>query len=738
MPDAVLAAVRGVRRPHSGASYLDHRSQVGSAASLRGGRRWGNEFVQERIPSPAPRPPSTGKRELANSSCTVSVTRKPLNGRRHSQVGRRLKEHSKNSSIGSDALNSSAIVGTVVNLFKRLGGELSRGAKLLKKDVESVPLRVGVVKEQTPVSRHLSEGRTKQQWRVQRRGRRPRRASPGGGRGPVDKVGGVENCSPMLQHPHPPEKGRCNHPSLCYSEWEKALVLDCPSQSIRTEVGREEGGINCSPCAPEGSLLKLTKRRRGISRSSDNINNVCLSHCYAATQRTTGRLNNGETRRLNASNSEDGYQLQRSCSIGLVLNSTQERRMHTAPFFKRQYSASPGYEENSPNTHDVTINQRVRRIYENILESFVSNLIGKEVDNHFALMHSAKQRALDSYLLRMVLSTLTNVGSVECPQLTHFRGIRRHIINGKAASIREITEDEDDDAVYNAIIGTHSWETFRRVQHEQADKVAVSLKCGISLTYEQLATLGPGMWLSDQIVNAYLGLICDEHNANLEAESTVSLGTHFFAKVQQELRIGEGDGVRSMANLPTLDEKSGALRWLRRRRYILQPGVTRIVLVPVNLSQSHWTLAVLDWGEGKWMYYDSLLTDNGSVNRGEQILRVLAHVFTEARRILCTCEDGTGKCRPTQEGKGLSFVVAKPVIPCDSEDLTAGGFSVVPQQQNAYDCGIFVCHAAWCVVNGFALTFTQEDVTALRRVMLHELLLQRLLKRLPVALYGTE
>lgn len=60
------------------------------------------------------------------------------------------------------------------------------------------------------------------------------------------------------------------------------------------------------------------------------------------------------------------------------------------------------------------------------------------------------------------------------------------------------------------------------------------------MTYAQLGTLCASCWLSDQVINNYLQLLCESFRvssavgqANLTGASTIdSLGTHFYAKVQ--------------------------------------------------------------------------------------------------------------------------------------------------------------------------------------------------------------
>ncbi|KAF8280446.1 putative cysteine peptidase, Clan CA, family C48 [Trypanosoma cruzi] len=364
--------------------------------------------------------------------------------------------------------------------------------------------------------------------------------------------------------------------------------------------------------------------------------------------------------------------------------------------------------------------RRVRVVYEDMMHTVCKGIVEDEIHKYIQLMEGVAERALDCWVIDIVLKDTADAMKRFFPAWSLSRGIQRHIRERKAVILTALVEDEEDEEVYRRVLHRGGRDS------SQANGVAVSFQSGLSLSYQQIATLGPGQWLNDQVINAYLSMICDERNKTSGKEEVVSLGTHFFARVEQELK---GD-LSKVVQLPSLQKDSGILRWLRRRRNILQPGATRVILIPVNLSQTHWALAVFNWEVHTWFYYDSYIRGKAAMTRGILVLQQLSHVFLESWRILCDSEGGNA-CHLAD----CKLVVAEPLR--GNERSYDGGFAFAPQQSNLYDCGVFVCHMAWCAVHGVSTVFTQEDVTAHRRAMLHELLCQKSLLQFPVSAFLT-
>lgn len=196
------------------------------------------------------------------------------------------------------------------------------------------------------------------------------------------------------------------------------------------------------------------------------------------------------------------------------------------------------------------------------------------------------------------------------------------------------------------------------------------------MTYAQLATLRPGVWLNDQVINNYLQLLCESatmesatgvYSSGNAVEVVATLGTHFYAKVESELATlvaksttTTNSARREEGPLPQLPAGHALLRWLRRRTHLLLPyapsgptGVTgspspttttttvHTVLVPVNLFGQHWALAVWHKDTDAWYFHDSLhRSPNVRHEKGERVLQELSHVMQECRRHLCPTATG--------------------------------------------------------------------------------------------------
>ena len=117
----------------------------------------------------------------------------------------------------------------------------------------------------------------------------------------------------------------------------------------------------------------------------------------------------------------------------------------------------------------------------------------------------------------------------------------------------------------------------------------------------------------------------------------------------------------------------------------------RLLLVPVHLG-AHWCLASISTADLQIVYYDSLHEPNPAC------LEALKLYILEK----------SSNCASTTEWN------------CS----TSQG---VPQQTNNSDCGVFVCRIAQCLANKTSFNFSQCDMASIRREMVLELLLQKLL-----------
>ena len=112
-----------------------------------------------------------------------------------------------------------------------------------------------------------------------------------------------------------------------------------------------------------------------------------------------------------------------------------------------------------------------------------------------------------------------------------------------------------------------------------------------------------------------------------------------------------------------------------------------LLVFPVHQAEcAHWCLAVANVSNKKIAYYDSLKKENSIC------LEVLSNYLQKLGGIrFSRCEDRN-----------------------------------IPLQSNGYDCGVFVCLYAKYLAEKSAFSFNQQDIPAIRKQMVNELLCKRL------------
>ena len=151
------------------------------------------------------------------------------------------------------------------------------------------------------------------------------------------------------------------------------------------------------------------------------------------------------------------------------------------------------------------------------------------------------------------------------------------------------------------------------------------------------------------------------------------------------------------------------LRWTRRVDIFSK----EFIFFPVNLKEMHWTLIVANCKEKTISYYDSM--GGGRVNMGcchalyeppsHHMDRVLQYLQREH-------EDKKGSPLP-------SVWTCNPVGESNDVHLQDGQ---IPQQENTYDCGVFLCKFADCISRGLPFSFSQRDMPEMRNHLKHVIL----------------
>lgn len=193
-------------------------------------------------------------------------------------------------------------------------------------------------------------------------------------------------------------------------------------------------------------------------------------------------------------------------------------------------------------------------------------------------------------------------------------------------------------------------------------------KFEIDISEDDLRTLRPGRWLNDNIIDFYMNLVMEE------IPNSYVWTTHFYT---------------------TLASKGyqGVARWAKRRK--LNVFSKDIVIVPINIHNTHWAVAVVENKHSRIDYIDSL---RGSGNM-EALIHIRDYMVAEAKRL------------------GIS----------PAQEYTLNSNVEGPQQKNGFDCGVFTCMAAKLSAFGKPLQYSQTDMPVIRARMAYEILQKKLL-----------
>ncbi|KAK4794147.1 hypothetical protein SAY86_012141 [Trapa natans] len=198
---------------------------------------------------------------------------------------------------------------------------------------------------------------------------------------------------------------------------------------------------------------------------------------------------------------------------------------------------------------------------------------------------------------------------------------------------------------------------------------------GIKISGEILQCLRPTAWLNDEVINLYLELLKERE----KREPEKFLKCHFFSTFFYHKLTGK-DGY---------DYKS-VRRWTTQR--MLGYGLIECdkIFVPIH-QKVHWCLAVINKKEEKFQYLDSL---GGRISF---VLKVLAKYFVDE----------------VKDKNGIDLDVRSWDIEY-VEDL--------PEQENSYDCGMFMIKYADFYSRGLSLCFNQDHMPYFRRRTAKEIL----------------
>jgi Ulp1 family protease len=109
--------------------------------------------------------------------------------------------------------------------------------------------------------------------------------------------------------------------------------------------------------------------------------------------------------------------------------------------------------------------------------------------------------------------------------------------------------------------------------------------------------------------------------------------------------------------------------------------------IPINISNNHWTLIVVDIQKKNILYLDSLLPSGHGEESCRKVLQYIQDEVADKQQILLDTTQWTSTIGTTQ-----------------------------PQQENSVDCGIYVLMYADCIHHKFPLQLIKaEHISTLRK-----------------------
>ncbi|KAL5996132.1 hypothetical protein ACLOJK_026205 [Asimina triloba] len=239
--------------------------------------------------------------------------------------------------------------------------------------------------------------------------------------------------------------------------------------------------------------------------------------------------------------------------------------------------------------------------------------------------------------------------------------------------------DEEEDLVEHALYGPSSWANrivleyktsstrmsqqslLSKILPGQRELLVTHESSNIEITREILQCLGPGAWLNDEVINLYLELLKERE----KREPKKFLKCHFFNTFFYKKLISGRYGYDFKA----------VRRWTTQKKIGYGLIECDKIFVPIH-KEVHWCLAIINVKDEKLQYLDSL------GGRDVQVLRVLGRYFVDE------VKDKSNKVIDLSSWK-QEFV----------DDL--------PEQQNGYDCGVFMIKYADFYSRGLGLCFNQ-------------------------------
>ncbi|CAH7670864.1 hypothetical protein BY996DRAFT_4586206 [Phakopsora pachyrhizi] len=196
--------------------------------------------------------------------------------------------------------------------------------------------------------------------------------------------------------------------------------------------------------------------------------------------------------------------------------------------------------------------------------------------------------------------------------------------------------------------------------------------------------LRPGQWMNDEVATFYGVMINMRSNKLEELKLKKTKNGQKFLKAHcfNSFFINKYDD----------SGYEGVKRWSKKIDLFKKD----VIIFPINIRNSHWTCAAINIKKKRFEFYDSM------GNHNDSILAILRdYIVNES------------KTKRNQE--------------LDVSDWSNFYHPAVPQQQNGFDCGIFVCQFMDCLSrdwgdgNDTIFDFDQSNMGYIRTKMVYEI-----------------
>ncbi|ETO25259.1 Ulp1 protease [Reticulomyxa filosa] len=206
---------------------------------------------------------------------------------------------------------------------------------------------------------------------------------------------------------------------------------------------------------------------------------------------------------------------------------------------------------------------------------------------------------------------------------------------------------------------------------------------------KDIIRLQPRIWLNDEIINYYAAMLGKRNRTRFENKqcecSVVLMNSFFYTKLA-------GSGYKF----------SNVSRWTKPaqlQKRCFSKKVNTIfdlhkVIIPINMSNTHWVCACINIAEKRFEFYDSMGSD------GKQFYEIFKRYVED-------------------EIKDKKLEI--------KYNWNHYHLKGIPRQNNAYDCGVFTCKFMDWLCDNLTPDFSQTDMCDFRLKMAHEIITNELL-----------